>query len=150
MDFTQTPVSCWIANCATYYNGQLYLSGATVNAQGGINCSKSGYVPYGWAGAMGPAQFIPSTWVLFEDRIRTYTGSETPNPWNVKDAFTASALYLFDLGASAKTSATELNAASRYYGGSSSYARQVATRADCIQGFIDSGKMSSYCNDLIF
>lgn len=150
MDFTKTPVSCWIANCANYYKGQLYLSGASVDAQGNIHCSKSGYVPYGWAGAMGPAQFIPSTWVLFEDRIKAYTGSATPNPWNVKDAFTASALYLFDLGASAQTSSKEFSAASRYYGGSSSYARQVAERASCIQAFIDKGTMSSYCNDLIF
>ncbi|MCK5044769.1 hypothetical protein KAR26_03515 [Candidatus Parcubacteria bacterium] len=146
MDFTKTPVSCWIPNCINNSS----FCGASVDNSGNINCYKSGYVPFGFGGAMGPAQFIPSTWVLFEDRVKSYTGSDIPNPWNIKDAFTASALYLYDLGASAQTRTSEANAASRYYGGSSSYARQVANRADCIQAFIDKGTMSSYCNGLIF
>ena len=51
---------------------------------------------------MGPAQFIASTWVLFQDRITAALGlSTTPNPWNPQDAFMASSLYLSDLGAGA-------------------------------------------------
>jgi len=119
-----TPVSCWIT---AYVSGQ----------------------PYGWGGAMGPAQFIPSTWMLFQDRLRALLG-KLPDPWAIKDSFTASALYLSDLGASAKTLSAENYAASRYYGGSSAYANSVATRASCIQTFIDSGTMSSYCQSLIF
>lgn len=119
-----TPISCWIT---AYVSGQ----------------------PYGWGGAMGPAQFIPSTWKLFEGRLTSLLG-KTPDPWAIKDSFTASALYLADLGATAQTSAKESNAASRYYGGSSSYARSVMSRASCIQTFIDSGTMSSYCEGLIF
>jgi peptidoglycan hydrolase CwlO-like protein len=119
-----TPVSCWIA---AYVSGQ----------------------PYGWGGAMGPAQFIPSTWMLFQDRLTALLG-KAPDPWAIKDSFTASALYLSDLGASRQTAATEKNAASRYYGGSSAYANSVYSRATCIQTFIDNGTMSSYCEGLIF
>ena len=119
-----TPVSCWIP---------VYYSGA----------------PSGWGGAMGPAQFIPSTWMLYDDRLKTLLG-RSPDPWGVKDSFTASGLYLADLGASAQTAAKESSAASRYYGGSSAYSRSVMRRATCIQGFIDNGTMSSDCQGLIF
>lgn len=119
-----TPVSCWIP---------AYFQGA----------------PTGWGGAMGPAQFIPSTWNIYADRLKILLGA-TADPWGVKDSFTAAGLYLSDLGAGAQTSNKESNAASRYYGGSSSYARSVMSRASCIQTFIDSGTMSSNCQDLIF
>lgn len=119
-----TPVSCWIP---------AYVKG----------------VPTGWGGAMGPAQFIASTWNIYEDRLKALLG-QTADPWAIRDSFTASALYLSDLGASDKTPAKESNAASRYYGGSSAYARSVMSRANCIQTFIDNGTMSSDCQSLIF
>lgn len=118
-----TPVSCWIPD---------YVRGA----------------PYGWGGAMGPAQFIPSTWNLFADRLKTILGVPA-DPWGIKDSFTAAALYLSDLGASAQTAVKESSAASRYYGGSSSYARSVMSRASCIQTFINDGSMTSGCQSLI-
>ena len=102
----------------------------------------------GWGGAMGPAQFIPSTWNLFTDRLKDILGRPA-DPWQIKDAFTAAGLYLADLGASAKTPSAESAAASKYYGGSSSYARSVMSRASCIQTFIDSGTMTSSCQSLI-
>lgn len=120
----KTPVSCWIP---------AYVSGS----------------PSGWGGAMGPAQFIPSTWNLFTDRLKALLGT-APDPWGIKDSFTAAGLYLADLGASAQTSAKESSAASRYYGGSSAYARSVASRASCIQTFINNGTMSTNCQNLIF
>lgn len=33
---------------------------------------------FGWGGAMGPAQFIPSTWVRFGGLVNTKTGTSTP------------------------------------------------------------------------
>lgn len=103
----------------------------------------------GYGGAMGPAQFIPSTWALYSDKIKNALG-RPGNPWAILDSFTAAALYLYDLGASYQTTEKERTAASRYYGGSSSYANQVLNRASCIQSFIDSGAMSASCERLIF
>jgi membrane-bound lytic murein transglycosylase B len=118
-----TPVSCWIP---------AYVGGA----------------PTGYGGAMGPAQFIPSTWNLFTERLTKIIG-QAPNPWAIRDSFTASAMYLSDLGASAQTSVAENKAAARYYGQAGSYNRSVMNRAACIQTFIDSGTMTTSCQNLI-
>lgn len=72
---------------------------------------------YGWGGAMGPAQFIPSTWILFEDKVARLTGHNPPNPWMTEDAFMASALLLKDNGASKGTYQAERLAALRYLAG---------------------------------
>jgi peptidoglycan hydrolase CwlO-like protein len=85
---------------------------------------------YGWGGAMGPAQFIPSTWALYagytkpsfaynsaKDRVGRLTGDTPPSPWEPKDALMASALYLTDSGADGKTPATEFKAAMCYLAG---------------------------------
>ncbi|MDD4358265.1 MAG: hypothetical protein PHY30_00425 [Candidatus Pacebacteria bacterium] len=146
-DYTKVPVSCWIPDCVSGgYHAK--RSSITIVSTGTINCP-SGYYAYGFGGAMGPAQFIPSTWDLVKGDVSKYTGHTTPNPWNFEDALTASAVYLHDLGA--KSNGTgEYNAASRYYGGSSSYAKSVQTRTWCIQQYIDNGSMSSTCEDMIF
>ncbi len=72
---------------------------------------------YGWGGAMGPAQFIPSTWVLYEERLAKATGHNPPNPWDPSDAFMASAILLMDNGADAGTAKAERLAALRYLAG---------------------------------
>lgn len=80
---------------------------------------------YGWGGAMGPAQFLPTTWLLYRDRVAKTTGHNPPNPWIVEDAFTAAALYLADAGATAKTPAAETRAAKAYISGSPSCSRYI-------------------------
>lgn len=72
---------------------------------------------YGWGGAMGPAQFIPTTWLLFANRVGQITGHNPPSPWNVEDAFTAAATFLADAGASAQTRVGETAAAKTYLSG---------------------------------
>jgi peptidoglycan hydrolase CwlO-like protein len=72
---------------------------------------------FGWGGAMGPAQFIPSTWRAYENKIEKILG-ETPNPWNIYHAFIAAAVKLTDAGASQKTYQSEWKAAMIYFAGS--------------------------------
>ncbi len=84
-----TPVSCVI-----YYNNR----------------------PYGWGGAMGPSQFIPSTWsnLGYGQKVTDITG-KVSDPWDIRDAFLATGLLLRDSGG--KTN--EFNAAMKYYCGGS-------------------------------
>lgn len=71
---------------------------------------------YGWGGAMGPAQFIPSTWILYEAELARMLG-RTPNPWIPEDAFMANAVLLRDNGATNHSYASERLAALRYFAG---------------------------------
>jgi membrane-bound lytic murein transglycosylase B len=119
-DPQNTQVSCWIA---AYSGGQ----------------------PSGWGGAMGPSQFIPSTWVLFMDRIQRITGATVANPWNPFHAITATALYLQDLGAVSGNEVAERNAACKYYSGRScassragaGYGNSVMSKLYSMQADID-------------
>lgn len=86
----------------------------------------------GWGGAMGPSQFIPSTWAIYggivnygngweydksADAIRRINKSSSPsNPFNNQDAFIATALLLRDNGANG-TYYGDRMAALRYYAG---------------------------------
>ncbi len=102
-----------------------------------VSCPIAGVGGYG--GAMGPAQFIASTWKIFEDRLKQSLGHDA-NPWNAEDAFTASAMYLSDLGASSGTYSGEIKAACRYYGSggtSCAYGRSVMGLKASIQADID-------------
>ncbi len=89
---------------------------------------------YGWGGAMGPSQFIPSTWALYggyvntgddvyvydssKDSLRQLLGINTPSsPFRNQDAFMATSLLMRDNGASAGGYQAEWTAAIRYYSG---------------------------------
>lgn len=69
----------------------------------------------GWGGAMGPAQFIPSTWMGYKDQVTAVTGKPA-NPWDIRDAFMAAAIKLKAGGAG--TVDGEWAAAMRYFSGS--------------------------------
>ena len=71
----------------------------------------------GWGGAMGPSQFIPTTWELFKEKIGINLGIKTPDPWNPKHAIMATATYLSGLGAGKGGYTAERNASCRYYSG---------------------------------
>lgn len=107
---------------------------------------------YGWGGAMGPAQFIPTTWWSQKEDIKQNLGEE-PNPWKLRDSFLASATYLHNLGGVYN----ERAAALKYYAGgnwnhpkNSFYGDQVVRRINCLQTFIDEKTMSPACSKLVF
>jgi peptidoglycan hydrolase CwlO-like protein len=102
-----------------------------------VSCPIAGVGGYG--GAMGPAQFIASTWKIFEDRLKDTLGHDA-NPWVAEDAFMASAMYLGDLGAGSGTYSGEIKAACKYYGSGGttcSYGRSVMKLKEGIQADID-------------
>ena len=102
-----------------------------------VSCPiKQGGSYYGYGGAMGPSQFIPSTWALYSPKIASALGVTTPNPWNPEHAIMATALYVADLGAAS----SETRAACSYYGSGGStcaYGRSVANYAVKLQKNID-------------
>lgn len=70
----------------------------------------------GWGGAMGPAQFIPSTWMGYRAKVTKVTGKPA-NPWDIRDAFLASAIKLTADGADG-TDDGDWKAAMKYFAGS--------------------------------
>lgn len=97
------------------------------------------YVPNrGYGGAMGPSQFIPSTWELFKNRIGQLLGlaGDAVDPWNPEQAIMATGLYLADLGAGSGRYSAEIAAACKYYGtggATCSYGQQVLAKVTNIQ-----------------
>jgi len=93
---------------------------------------------YGCGGALGPAQFLPTTWLGYEQTVTVLTGHDPANPWNIEDAFTASAAKLARGGATSKDVIGETRAAKAYISGSPtctksiciSYARAVLRKAE--------------------
>jgi membrane-bound lytic murein transglycosylase B len=96
---------------------------------------------------MGPAQFIPSTWMAYKDKVSKITGNNPANPWDIKDAFVAAALYLARWGATKQTRDAEWRAAMIYFSGSTNtryrfYGDSVLVKADEIE------KKISYLKEL--
>lgn len=104
-----------------------------------VSCPIAGVPGYG--GAMGPTQFIPSTWNLIVPKLSQYVGKTVPDPWNPADAIMASAILLANNGAAAGDYYSERTAACKYYSGRicgtakhiMSYGNQVMSRASNIQ-----------------
>jgi len=93
----------------------------------------------GWGGAMGPAQFIPSTWMGYRNKVAAITGKPA-DPWDIRDAFLAAGIKLAADGATAKSG--EWAAAMRYFSGSTNpkysfYGDSVVARAESYQSDID-------------
>ena len=95
---------------------------------------------------MGPAQFLPTTWLIYEDEIAHLTGKNPPSPWSMEDAVTAMSLYLKRYGAD--DSSEEHLAARAYVGGAGCikrisntcriYANQVVRKADQWEEYLTS------------
>lgn len=100
-------------------------------------------LPGGYGGAMGPTQFIPSTWAMYEGRIKAAMGSSAADPWNASHAIMATGLYLQDVGAAGGTYLAEHTAAARYYAGGNwatsgqGYGNSVMNKAAAFQKDID-------------
>jgi len=71
------------------------------------------YSDYG--GALGPSQFIPSTWIGVKSRIEAALNIPHANPWNPEHAIMATAVFMKDLGA--QSVAGQRDAACKYYSG---------------------------------
>ncbi len=120
-----------------------------------VSCPSPDYVGYG--GAMGPAQFMPTTWVScsYGKQVESITGKPA-DPWKPLDAFLAAGLLLRSNGAAKQTYNAEWIAAVKYLHGSYSsqydwyFTNYINPRASCIQTFIDNETMSSDCENLIF
>ena len=71
---------------------------------------------YGIGGAMGVAQFMPTTWNGYASKIASLTGNSPADPWSLDDGIMGMALYLKNKGAGSKSG--EKTAAAAYYCGS--------------------------------
>ncbi len=106
-----------------------------------VSCPQS----VGYGGAMGPSQFIASTWKLYEPRINGALGVSVADPWNAQTAIMATALYMKDLGANKATYSAERKAAAGYYAGSNWQTRAALSYADSVLAFAD-----TYQNNIDF
>ncbi len=90
-----------------------------------VSCPITGVSGYG--GAMGPAQFIPSTWTLMEGKVGAALDKTNPDPWNPQDAIMAMALFLKDImGNTGDPYTDQRTAACRYYSGKTCYGSRGA------------------------
>ncbi|MBI3251342.1 MAG: hypothetical protein HYZ62_00350, partial [Candidatus Andersenbacteria bacterium] len=69
----------------------------------------------GWGGAMGPAQIMPATWESIAPRLAQLLKKPVANPFELTDAFVATAVFLADRGAGSP--ALEYEAVNKYIAG---------------------------------
>jgi len=101
-----------------------------------VSCPIASAGSSSWGGAMGPAQFIPSTWNGIKNNVAKALGIKNPDPWYAKDAFMASAIFLANLGGTGDSYTSQIKAACKYYGSGGSscaYGNQVMAKAKKIQ-----------------
>lgn len=101
-----------------------------------VSCPIASAGSSSWGGAMGPAQFIPSTWKGMANKVANALGIKVPDPWNPRDAFMASGLFLADLGGVGDSYSAQIRAACKYYGSGGSscaYGKQVMAKMANIQ-----------------
>lgn len=124
MDSNKAPVSC-------------YVGGGKVQS----------------GGAMGPAQFMPQTWLGlgYKERVEKITGVKPANPWRIRDAFFAAGLYLSDNGASSQKEIDEIGAITAYLCGTKTmtarcrqsggpgYVKNTMQNTNLFQGYVDQG-----------
>ncbi len=72
----------------------------------------------GTGGAMGVAQFMPTTWLGYQGTISSLTGHHPPDPWNLVDGVTAMASKLANDGAAKKDRFYEAKSYCVYLAGS--------------------------------
>ena len=102
-----------------------------------VSCPIAGVGGYG--GAMGPAQFIPSTWGGYASRLKSVLTHDA-DPWDPRDAFFASAMMLTDKGAIGDSASAQSRAACSYYGTTGAtcyYSNSVMKIKSTIQTNID-------------
>ena len=94
---------------------------------------------YGCGGAMGFAQFMPSTWLAYEERVSSLVGHSPPNPWNLGDALVTMAVKVSDIPRVVDGDyGAEREAAGRYFGGGAWYKNSYAIKyADKVMIFAD-------------
>lgn len=63
---------------------------------------------------MGPGQIMPGTWERVESTVGRLTGKSQPSPFDLGDAFVATAVILQGAGAA---SGNEVEAVNRYFAG---------------------------------
>lgn len=99
-----------------------------------LSCSPG----FGYGGAMGVAQFMPTTWIGYKSYIAGATGHNPPDPWSVIDGVMGMAKKLANGGATSKSG--ERIASKRYYcGGPSSpyWKTKCESYADNVQYWAD-------------
>ncbi len=115
-----------------------------------VSCAVSGGMVQ-MGGAMGPAQFMPNTWLNYKTGVESKTGVMPANPWRARDAFLAAGLYLADWNANTQVRTNEIGAVTAYLCGTNImtarcqsaggvwYRNSVMEKADKWQGWINQG-----------